>query len=105
MFPMFTMFWYVFTIINMGCPPSLNYFSEVFIFTTVKGMSSVYILPMALICQFRCVYGVFLYGYVNHGGVSSLIRRKRSLRDRYLRRFLFSRIVLFLGFFVMDFFF
>lgn len=34
--PMFSLFWFVFVIANLGCPPSLNFYREVFIITAVK---------------------------------------------------------------------
>lgn len=95
-FPLFSIFWFIFGIVNIGCPPSLNFFREVFMFRVIKELNIIFILPLGLICQFSCVFTVFLYGYLNHGGVSSYIHPKRTLRDRYLRRFLFSSVVVFL---------
>ena len=74
-------------------------------FRVIKELNIIFILPLGLICQFSCVFTVFLYGYLNHGGVSSYIHPKRTLRDRYLRRFLFSSVVVFLGFTGIEFFF
>jgi len=104
LFPMFCFFWFMFSAANIGCPPSLNYFSEVVCFRAIKEMSYVFIVPIGLMCQLSCFYIVFLFGYSNHGGVSSTLRPKSSLRERYLRRFLMCLLLLFLGFFFLDFF-
>lgn len=104
-FPVFSLFWFTFRIINIGCPPSLNYFREVLIFRVVKGLDLIFIFPLALMCQFGCVYSMLLYGYLNHGSVSGFIRPISYLRDRYLRRFMFRRVLMFIGFLFMEFFF
>nr|YP_009000599.1 NADH dehydrogenase subunit 4 [Lutraria rhynchaena]CDL72586.1 NADH dehydrogenase subunit 4 [Lutraria rhynchaena] len=104
-FPIFSIFWFVFGVVNMGCPPSLNYFSEVFMFSVIKELNMLFILPLGLMCQFSCVFTVFLYGYLNHGGVSFYVWSKSILSDRYLSSFLFSGFVVLLGFTGMEYFF
>nr|WLS55663.1 NADH dehydrogenase subunit 4 [Mactra quadrangularis] len=104
LFPWFSFYWFSFIVANMSCPPSLNFFSEVVMFSSIKSISLIFILPLGLMCEFTCVYCIFLYGFLNHGGVSPFLKSCSGLSDRYLMSFLMSFLVLFLGFFGLDFF-
>nr|YP_010943509.1 NADH dehydrogenase subunit 4 [Mactra alta]WLS55689.1 NADH dehydrogenase subunit 4 [Mactra alta] len=102
-FPWFSFYWFSFLVVNMSCPPSINFFSEVVMFSTLKGVSWAYILPLGLMCEFTCIYCVFVYGFTNHGGVSGFINAYPGLSDRYLMSFLLSLFILILGCLALDF--
>nr|AGH15606.1 NADH dehydrogenase subunit 4 [Mactra antiquata]AGH15618.1 NADH dehydrogenase subunit 4 [Mactra antiquata] len=104
LFPWFSFYWFSFIVANMSCPPSLNFFSEVVMFSSIKSIGFVFILPLGLLCEFTCVYCIFLYGFLNHGGVSSFLKSYPGISDRYLMSFLTSFLILFFGFFGLDFF-
>jgi len=101
-FPNFSFFWFSFIIANIGCPPSINFFSEVIIFRRIKEMRLIFIIPLGFLCEFTCVYCVFLYGFLNHGGVTSFLNPHIGLSDRYLIAFIISFVSLFGRFFGLD---
>nr|QZZ18360.1 NADH dehydrogenase subunit 4 [Yangisunda tiani] len=65
--PGFSMFWFVFCCFNMSCPPSLNFFSEIFILNSMLfywGDSFIYFI---LISFFSACFSYYLYSYTQHG--------------------------------------
>lgn len=65
----FSYFWLIFCICNMGCPPSFNFFREVFLtanFLLYGWMIFMLIFVFILVRGFYCV---FMYVFLNHGGV------------------------------------
>uniref|UniRef100_UPI003002DBB1 NADH dehydrogenase subunit 4 n=1 Tax=Kuohzygia albolinea TaxID=3019669 RepID=UPI003002DBB1 len=65
--PGFSMFWFVFCCFNMSCPPSLNFFSEIFILNSMLfywGNSFIYFV---LISFFSACFSYYLYSYTQHG--------------------------------------
>nr|YP_010583008.1 NADH dehydrogenase subunit 4 [Yangisunda tiani]UGN61454.1 NADH dehydrogenase subunit 4 [Yangisunda tiani] len=65
--PSFSLFWFIFCSFNMSCPPSLNFFSEVFILNSMFfywGGSFVYFI---LISFLSACFSYYLYSYIQHG--------------------------------------
>jgi len=65
--PVLGLWWFLFCILNMGVPPSLAFFSEVFILIGVGayGLSSLGLLGLFLF--FAGVYSIYMYVSVMHG--------------------------------------
>ena len=59
--------WFVFSVLNMGVPPSLSFFSEVFILSGVVSLWWGGFLVPGLFLFFCGVYGIFLFVYCGHG--------------------------------------
>nr|YP_010555860.1 NADH dehydrogenase subunit 4 [Marcia hiantina]UYR95092.1 NADH dehydrogenase subunit 4 [Marcia hiantina] len=104
-FPFFSALWFFFCVLNMGVPPSLNFFSEVFCVGSLVWMDSAYGVFGGLMCFLAGCYCLVLYGLVNHGSPSSLNNSFSNLSVRYLFSGVFSMVFLFSGSFFMDFFF
>nr|QUI77279.1 NADH dehydrogenase subunit 4 [Mitjaevia dworakowskae] len=66
--PSMCFMWFIFSSFNMGCPPSLNFLSEIFILNSMMMYwwnSSLYFL---FISFFSACFSVYLFSYTQHGG-------------------------------------
>nr|UJH93098.1 NADH dehydrogenase subunit 4 [Venus verrucosa]UJH93137.1 NADH dehydrogenase subunit 4 [Venus verrucosa]UJH93189.1 NADH dehydrogenase subunit 4 [Venus verrucosa] len=104
-FPIFCSYWFLFCIINMGFPPSLNFLSEVFCVGGLIWTSSIFSVMCGLMCFLTGCYCLVLYSLVNHGLMSELIHPSNPISSRYLYSFIFAMIILMVGFVFMDYFF
>lgn len=66
--PIISMWWFLFCIINMAAPPSINLLSEIIIFPPVLSAYLWLFLPLAIIRFLAAVYNLFLYTSTQHGG-------------------------------------
>nr|BBA25600.1 NADH dehydrogenase subunit 4 [Akebiconcha kawamurai] len=97
-FPLFSVFWFLMCIVNMGIPPSLNFFSEIFCVGSLVYLSVFFIVPLALMCLFTGAYCMFLYSVVNHGACSEMVKPMFNLSERYLYSLIYSLSILMGGF-------
>lgn len=65
--PMMLLFWFLFSILNMGVPPSFSFFSEVFILVGLRGARAWTLFFSSLLLLFAGFYGIFLYVISCHG--------------------------------------
>lgn len=65
--PVFSFWWFFLVICNIGCPPSFNFFSEIFIIIRIIRVGIRYVFIFCLFLFLRGVYCVFLYYLYNHG--------------------------------------
>nr|ANP25572.1 NADH dehydrogenase subunit 4 [Corbicula fluminea]UJM44222.1 NADH dehydrogenase subunit 4 [Corbicula fluminea] len=105
LFPLLSFFWFSFCVLNMGVPPSLNFFSEVFCVASVLWLSWVFSFPAGLMCFMAGCYCLFLYSVVNHGSVPVVLRSVNLINERYSYSFFFSFLILMGGFLFMDYIF
>jgi len=102
-FPLVGLIWFVFCALNIGVPPSLNFFSEIFLVIGLGNFDLSLLIPRGVFLFFAGVYGIYLFIISSHG-VSFLYGCYGYLR---VREFLVSYghfwpilfISLFLGFF------
>uniref|UniRef100_A0AAU6PC42 NADH-ubiquinone oxidoreductase chain 4 n=1 Tax=Ledropsis sp. TaxID=3133679 RepID=A0AAU6PC42_9HEMI len=69
--PTNTMMWFIMSCLNMGCPPSINFISEISIMMTMLKYwekSYMFILFTSLIVSY---YSFYMFSYTNHGQFSS----------------------------------
>nr|YP_011036714.1 NADH dehydrogenase subunit 4 [Xestocephalus iguchii]WRK21318.1 NADH dehydrogenase subunit 4 [Xestocephalus iguchii] len=65
--PGMSFMWFVFSCINMGCPPSLNFVGEVFIMISMLSYWSFCFIYLVLISFFVACFSYYLFGYIQHG--------------------------------------
>nr|YP_009431949.1 NADH dehydrogenase subunit 4 [Donax trunculus]ATA66398.1 NADH dehydrogenase subunit 4 [Donax trunculus] len=97
--------WFIFCALNLGCPPSANFFSECFLFCCIMGYSSVMVIPLFSMCFLAAGYSLFIYSSVNHGYQSALLRPHYGLSARFISGMVLSGVVLFAIFLNLDLFF
>nr|WRY72495.1 NADH dehydrogenase subunit 4 [Yangida basnetti] len=86
--PSLSVFWFVFCCFNMSCPPSLNFFSEIFILNSMMFYWSNSFIYFIFISFFSACFSYYLYSYLQHG----LPYNFYSYSLGYLREFLLSII-------------
>nr|QZZ18308.1 NADH dehydrogenase subunit 4 [Eurhadina jarrayi] len=65
--PSMSMFWFIFCCCNMSCPPSMNFFSEIFIINSMMLYWSNSFIYFLFISFFSACFSYFLYSYIQHG--------------------------------------
>nr|UJH93124.1 NADH dehydrogenase subunit 4 [Venus verrucosa]UJH93150.1 NADH dehydrogenase subunit 4 [Venus verrucosa]UJH93176.1 NADH dehydrogenase subunit 4 [Venus verrucosa]UJH93202.1 NADH dehydrogenase subunit 4 [Venus verrucosa]UJH93241.1 NADH dehydrogenase subunit 4 [Venus verrucosa] len=103
-FPIFSSYWFLFCVINMGFPPSLNFLSEVFCVGSLIWTSSIFMVLCGMMCFFTGCYCLVLYSLVNHGLMSELVNPSYYISGRYLYSSIFASIILIMGFIFIDYF-
>nr|YP_009192124.1 NADH dehydrogenase subunit 4 [Granata lyrata]ALK03368.1 NADH dehydrogenase subunit 4 [Granata lyrata] len=71
--PVLSMWWFLFCVVNMAAPPSINLLSEVMLFPAVM-FSGVYLfIPLCMMSFLSAVYSLYLYVSTQHGGLPSFV--------------------------------
>nr|UYB78374.1 NADH dehydrogenase subunit 4 [Ornithodoros hermsi] len=84
-FPFLSVWWFLFSVINMAAPPSLNLGGEVFLIGSLLKWSMIVVFPLGLISFLSASYSLYMFSYLNHGsgwvkyGMSMI-----SIREMYL---------------------
>nr|AAP74582.1 NADH dehydrogenase subunit 4 [Ruditapes philippinarum] len=105
-FPVISGVWFFFCILNMGFPPSLNFFSEVYSVGGLLSLQWLLGLMGGLMCLMTGAYCLILYSLVNHGVVSSMVFKPGlNLSYRYLVSSVFGGVLLLGGTLCLDMFF
>nr|BCW86821.1 NADH dehydrogenase subunit 4 [Drepanosurus asanumai] len=65
--PFVTLWWFFLIIFNMGVPPSLNLFSELYLFVASSGLHLLCLVLAGLISFLSACYCLFLYSWTIHG--------------------------------------
>jgi len=90
--PSLSMFWFLFCIINIGAPPSLNLFSEIVLLSRIL-FNSLYLSVLIGISRFlAAAYSLYLYTSTYHGQLCIFINRFYSIHYRILSSVLFHFI-------------
>uniref|UniRef100_UPI00315D49D8 NADH dehydrogenase subunit 4 n=1 Tax=Allonothrus sinicus TaxID=3138099 RepID=UPI00315D49D8 len=66
-FPILGMWWFLFSIVNMGVPPSMSFFSEVFILMGLGSFDFYSYFIAGMVLFFAGVYGIYVYVSSMHG--------------------------------------
>nr|YP_009002206.1 NADH dehydrogenase subunit 4 [Conus consors]AHG98741.1 NADH dehydrogenase subunit 4 [Conus consors] len=72
--PSLTMWWFLFCIINMAAPPSINLLGEIMIFPAVIFSSAYCLLPLAFMSFLSAMYSMYLFTAIHHGGSPKFIK-------------------------------
>nr|YP_010381769.1 NADH dehydrogenase subunit 4 [Perotrochus quoyanus]UDL72157.1 NADH dehydrogenase subunit 4 [Perotrochus quoyanus] len=66
--PFLAMWWFLFCVVNMAAPPSINLISEIMLFPSIMFHSMKMLVPLGLMSFLSAVYSLFLYTVTQHGG-------------------------------------
>nr|AZL93407.1 NADH dehydrogenase subunit 4 [Habroteleia persimilis] len=66
-FSIMMMWWFMFCVMNMSAPPSLNLVSEIFLIISMMKFSNYMYMLIFLMAFFSGIYSIFLYSYSQHG--------------------------------------
>lgn len=74
--PVFSLFWFIFCLGNMGGPPTLNLVSEVYIIVAIFSNYFWLITPCLVIALFSTIFTLNLYISTQHGQTQPLVESK-----------------------------
>nr|YP_002727985.1 NADH dehydrogenase subunit 4 [Pyramidella dolabrata]ACE62853.1 NADH dehydrogenase subunit 4 [Pyramidella dolabrata] len=80
-FPALALLWFLFTIINMAAPGTLNLLGELFIVPCLYSVSSPLVVIMGFMVFLSAVYNMYLYTSICHGQFSSSVSSSSPLRN------------------------
>nr|WEI30824.1 NADH dehydrogenase subunit 4 [Rhipicephalus sanguineus] len=84
-FPNLSMWWFLFSIINMSAPMTMNLFGELFLGLGLMKYSLLLSLPVMMMIFLSACYSMFMYSYINHGQSWMIFSNKMiSMREYYL---------------------
>nr|QHF17972.1 NADH dehydrogenase subunit 4 [Littoraria sinensis] len=66
--PSLTLWWFLFSVINMAAPPSINLLGEIMIFPATLFSSSYYLYSLAAMSFLSALYSMYLFTCSQHGG-------------------------------------
>nr|QGN74313.1 NADH dehydrogenase subunit 4 [Lycorma delicatula] len=65
--PSLSFFWFLFCVMNMSCPPSLNLFSEICLIISILSWSFFSVIFLMFILFFSACYSVMIFSLTQHG--------------------------------------
>uniref|UniRef100_A0AAT9FER5 NADH-ubiquinone oxidoreductase chain 4 n=1 Tax=Haemaphysalis megaspinosa TaxID=1155002 RepID=A0AAT9FER5_9ACAR len=84
-FPSLTLMWFLFSIINMSAPMTMNLMGELFLCLSIMKYSMFFILPIMILIFLSACYSIYMYSYLNHGeGWLLWSCKMMNLREYYL---------------------
>nr|YP_010596843.1 NADH dehydrogenase subunit 4 [Cycetogamasus diviortus]WAK85129.1 NADH dehydrogenase subunit 4 [Cycetogamasus diviortus] len=66
-FPSMTFWWFVFSVINMGAPPSMNLLGEILLMGSILKWSLFTIFSIGILSFVGACYSLYLFSYSQHG--------------------------------------
>nr|AXA45265.1 NADH dehydrogenase subunit 4 [Cochlespira sp. MNHN IM 2013-19079] len=72
--PALAMWWFLFCVMNMAAPPSINLLGEIMIFPSTIFSSSYYLISLGLMSFLAALYSMYLFTSIQHGGSPKFIR-------------------------------
>nr|YP_010349793.1 NADH dehydrogenase subunit 4 [Cassianeura bimaculata]UOH96535.1 NADH dehydrogenase subunit 4 [Cassianeura bimaculata] len=71
--PSLCLFWFMLSSFNMGCPPSLNFISEIFILNSMMMYWKNSFILFLMMSFFSACFSVYLFSYTQHGMLIQII--------------------------------
>lgn len=78
--PTLSIWWFLFIIINMAAPPSINLIREIILIRSNLSYSLISIIPLGIIRFFTARYSLFLYSSITHGHTRIYSHALQSLK-------------------------
>nr|YP_009740506.1 NADH dehydrogenase subunit 4 [Ceratostoma rorifluum]QID03436.1 NADH dehydrogenase subunit 4 [Ceratostoma rorifluum] len=72
--PFLTMWWFLFCVMNMAAPPSINLLGEIMVFPSTIFSSSYFLIPLSLMSFLAALYSMYLFTAIQHGGSPKFIK-------------------------------
>nr|WRK21383.1 NADH dehydrogenase subunit 4 [Xestocephalus sp. n. C ZLL-2024a] len=65
--PGMSFMWFIFSCVNMGCPPSFNFVGEVLVMISMLSYCDFCLVFLVFISFFVACFSYYLFGYIHHG--------------------------------------
>nr|YP_009707866.1 NADH dehydrogenase subunit 4 [Pseudocleopatra dartevellei]QEU52735.1 NADH dehydrogenase subunit 4 [Pseudocleopatra dartevellei] len=72
--PALSLWWFLFCILNMAAPPSINLLGEIMIFPSVIFSSSYLVPPLVMMSFLSALYSMYLFTCSQHGGSPKFVK-------------------------------
>lgn len=72
--PILSLWWFLFCVLNMAAPPSINLLGEIIVFPAVIFSSKFFIVPLGIISFLSAIYSIYLYTCSQHGGSPKFLK-------------------------------
>ena len=82
--PCISIFWFLFSVINIGAPPSINLLREIFLLVAILKSSKFIGLLLGLSRFFAAAYSLYLYTSTQHGHLGSYINISININSRIM---------------------
>nr|QVV23876.1 NADH dehydrogenase subunit 4 [Hyalomma anatolicum]QVV23889.1 NADH dehydrogenase subunit 4 [Hyalomma excavatum] len=102
-FPNLTLWWFLFSVINMSAPMTMNLFGELFLSVSLMKYSFFFIGPISLLIFFSACYSMYMYSYINHGK-SWILYSNKPISCREYTLLMLHLFPMVIWFFKMNFF-
>nr|YP_010350314.1 NADH dehydrogenase subunit 4 [Ixodes australiensis]UOK09743.1 NADH dehydrogenase subunit 4 [Ixodes australiensis] len=66
-FPNLCLWWFLFSVVNMSAPMSMNLFGEIFLIGSLMKFSMLFIIPLMMISFVSAGYSLYMFSYTQHG--------------------------------------
>nr|YP_010350327.1 NADH dehydrogenase subunit 4 [Ixodes barkeri]UOK09756.1 NADH dehydrogenase subunit 4 [Ixodes barkeri]UOL50399.1 NADH dehydrogenase subunit 4 [Ixodes barkeri] len=66
-FPNLCLWWFLFSVVNMSAPLTMNLFGEVFLIGSLMKFSMIFVFPLMIISFVSAGYSLYMYSYTQHG--------------------------------------
>uniref|UniRef100_UPI0030FE4889 NADH dehydrogenase subunit 4 n=1 Tax=Assiminea estuarina TaxID=2904674 RepID=UPI0030FE4889 len=80
-FPNLAMWWFLFCVINMAAPPSINLLGEIMIFPSVMFSSKYFLFSLGCMSFLAALYSMYLYTSTQHGGSPKFIKSSSQFKS------------------------
>nr|AHF21698.1 NADH dehydrogenase subunit 4 [Subparmatus marinkellei] len=67
LFPYISLWWFLFVIVNMAAPPSMNLGGEIMLIGSMIKWSFLVLIPLMFLMFISAGYSLYLFSYLNHG--------------------------------------
>nr|QTF74780.1 NADH dehydrogenase subunit 4 [Bursa tuberosissima] len=72
--PSLALWWFMFCVMNMAAPPSINLMGEIMIFPSTIFSSSYFLMSLGLMSFLAALYSMYLFTSIQHGGSPKFIK-------------------------------
>nr|YP_003204781.1 NADH dehydrogenase subunit 4 [Cymbium olla]ACF04875.1 NADH dehydrogenase subunit 4 [Cymbium olla] len=79
--PVLSMWWFLFCVINMAAPPSVNLLGEIMIFPASFFSSKYFMIPVGLMSFLAALYSMYLYTCIQHGASPKFLKPFSALKS------------------------
>nr|QTT61338.1 NADH dehydrogenase subunit 4 [Tritia neritea] len=86
--PLLAMWWFLFCIMNMAAPPSINLLGEIMIFPATIFSSKYYLVSLGLMSFLAALYSMYLYTSTQHGGSPKFMKPFNNFKSSGFTLFL-----------------
>nr|YP_003204807.1 NADH dehydrogenase subunit 4 [Monoplex parthenopeus]ACF04888.1 NADH dehydrogenase subunit 4 [Monoplex parthenopeus] len=78
--PSLALWWFLFCVMNMAAPPSINLMGEIMVFPSTIFSSSYFLMSLGLMSFLAALYSMYLFTSIQHGGSPKFVKPFSQLK-------------------------